>query len=177
MHSRVFTQQRAFLKDFADRLVEKNKAYAKLSSLWAFALLLVQIPEPSEHKFTVDLRHIKKFFIRPKYQMIDVEEELSKLSGSNVYDTFELSQGYRQLLIAKEYQLLHSFITPERIFSSTCVLHETTNTIAFLQLSLGSMIPSSLQERILYRLDDILLHAATKSQLLESIKNRFLCFN
>ena len=80
-----------------------------------------------------------------------------------------MSHGYLKLLLALLSQDCQYFITPDGIFTPTRVLHRTTDAVTKLQSSLTGIIPADLLDNTLIFLDDILLHAQTMKQLLESI--------
>ena len=102
--------------------------------------------------------------------MPNLEQDLSSLAGAVYFANFDMSHGYWQLLLAQLSQECHSFITPGGIYTSTRVLHGTTNAVSHLQSSLTGIIPKDLLDSILIWLDDILLHAPTVEKLLESIR-------
>ena len=64
--------------------------------------------------------------------MLNLEHELTKLTGSRYYATFDLSHGYWQFELDKDSQDKQSFIIPDWIYSPTPVLHGTTNAVTHL---------------------------------------------
>lgn len=108
-------EQREFLDKFVDSLVKYGMTYPNPTSPWACAPLLVPKPGPAKYRFTVDLRPIIKYTIRHQYPMPNLEQELTKLTGSKYYATFDFSHGYWQLPLAKESQPSQSFVTPSGV--------------------------------------------------------------
>lgn len=104
--------------------------------------------------------------------MPNLEQELTKLTGSKYYATFDLSHGYWQLPLAKESQPSQSFVTPFTS-SPTRVLHGTANAVTHLQSSLTNSIPKALSAKILNWLDDILLKSETLPEHLEKVPRPF----
>ena len=174
MRLRNYSQdQREFLSETVDKLVRHGMAYSNPTSPWACAPLLVPKPGPARYRFTVDLRPVNKYTVKHQYPMPNLEHELSQLSGSRYFATFDLSHGYWQLELEESSQALQSFITPDGIFSPTRVLHGTTNAVTHLQSCYAEVIPSTVKPQSLSWLDDILLHHKTVSGLLGAIEEFF----
>ena len=81
--------------------------------------------------------------------MLNLEQELTKLTGASYFPTFDLSSGYWQLELDPASQELQSFITPDGIYSPTRVLHGTTNAVTHLQPSLMECVPVNLKQVLL----------------------------
>ena len=169
--------QRSFLKQFVSHLIEYGMAYANPTAKWASAPLLVPKPsDPSNFRFTVDLRLVNKFTTKHQFPMPNVEQELMKLKDSRCFANFDLSAAYWQLPLDEQSQESQTFITPDGLYSPTRVLHGTTNAVSYLQSSIQSIIPTELAQHSLSWLDDILLHTTNIDQLLECISAFFsLC--
>lgn len=121
--------QREFLSKFVSDLLRHGMAYPNPTSPWACAPHL--FPKPGAlFLFTVDLRPINKYTVRHQFSMPNLEQELTKLSDSRYFGTFDLSHGYWQLPLERKSQELQSFITPDGIYSPTRVLHGTTNAVS-----------------------------------------------
>lgn len=93
--------------------------------------------------------------------MPNMEHELTKLSGSHYFVSYNLSHGYWQLPLDEKSQVFQYFIIPEGIYSPTRVLNGTTNADNYLQSPISEVVPSSLHGSTLYWLDDIILRIAT----------------
>lgn len=114
---RKYTQdKRAFLSDFVDKLVRHGLAYANPTFKWACAPLLV--PKPGAwYRFTFDLRPVCKYILRYQYPMPILEHELTKLTGSKYFASFDFSHGYWKLCLSKESEECQSFITPDGMYT------------------------------------------------------------
>lgn len=166
-------EQREFLSNMVNKLVENGLAYPNPTSPWASAPLLVPKPGPAKFRFTVDLRPINRFTVKHQFPMPNIEQELTKVAGSVHFGTFDLSHCYWQLPLHRSSQSSQSFITPDGIYSPTRVLHGTTNAVMFLQSTISSNIPADLRPHILFWLDDILLHSRTIDDHLDAIRLLF----
>lgn len=78
--------------------------YPNAFSLWACTPLLVPKAKRDEFCFTVDLLSINRFTVKHQYPMPNIIPQLSKLTKSCLFATFELSHGYRQFPLAAEWQ-------------------------------------------------------------------------
>lgn len=154
-------------------LVKFGMIYLNSISRWASAPILDRKPGPVKFWFTGKLCPVDRFTIKHQYPMPTVEQELNKLLSSTVYDTFDLICGYWQPQLDKESQSSQSFITPDGIFSPTCVLHGSTNAVLYLQSTLGAELLSDLDQMLLRWLDDILCHAQTVDELIYLIHQCF----
>ena len=119
-------EQKEFMRELVNDLVAHGMAYANPTSKWACAPLLM--PKPgARFRFTVDLQPVNIFTVRHNFPMPNLEHELSGLKDAMYFANFDMSHGYRQLLLALLSQECQSFITPDGIFTPTRVLHGTTN--------------------------------------------------
>lgn len=137
-------EQRSFMRTFVAEPMEASMVYSNTTAAWAAAPLLVPKQGPKKLRFTVDPRPVNKYTVRHQYPMPNLEQEISRLSGAGCFATFHLSHGYWQLPLHSESQALHSFITPDGIYSPTRALDDTTNAVVYLQSTLAEIIPAHL---------------------------------
>lgn len=114
--------QRAFMYNLMEELMRYNLIHNNPSSMWACAPLLVPKPGPEEWHFTVDLRPVKRFTILHAFMMIQVEDELTKTSGSTVYASVDFNHSYWKLPLHPDSQECQSFVTPENVFTQPAYL-------------------------------------------------------
>lgn len=86
-------EQKEFLITFVQDLMRHDMAYPNPTASWASAPLLVPKPILARFRFTVDLRPTNACMVRHKYQMPNLEKELTKLGTANCFATFFLSHG------------------------------------------------------------------------------------
>lgn len=167
--------QEDFMRKFVDDLVANGLAYANPTSKWACAPLLVpKIGGP--YRFTIDIRPVNLFTIKHHFPMPNLDIEITKVKSSKYFANFDMSHGYWQLLLDVMSQECQSFITPFGIYTPTRVIHGTTNAVTHLQSSMMNIIPENLRPFLLIWLDDILIHAPTVENLMQSIQSFFgLC--
>jgi Reverse transcriptase (RNA-dependent DNA polymerase) len=174
---RYSQEQRDFLKQFVSQLEAAGLIYRNPRAAWCSAPLLVPKPGPAQFRFTVDLRPVNRQTVPCSWPMPHVESELARLCNSHYFATFDLSHGYWQLPLAAQSQECQSFITPDGVYSPTRVLHGTTNAVAHMQSVLQEVL-APMSEHILAWLDDLLLHAASITDLFDYLRTFFtICRN
>jgi RNase H-like domain found in reverse transcriptase len=100
--------------------------------------------------------------------MPNLQDELHDLHGSEVFATLDFSQGYWQTPLHKDSQDCQSFITPDKVYTPTRVLHETRNATQHLQSVLVFMM-DDIKSNIKVWLDDCLLHTKAEDDLLATL--------
>ena len=99
-----------------------------------------------------------------------LENEVSKISNSTCFATFDFSNGYCLHTLRTESQSSQSSIIPDGIFTPTIVLHGTANAATHLQSTLALVIPKQLVDSLLQWLDDVLAHIPRISRLIYVIE-------
>lgn len=94
--------------------------------------LLVLKSGPHKFHSTLDLRPDIYFTMKPQFIIPNIEHDLSKLSFFRKLVIFDLSLGYRQLLLEHSYNKCQSFTTPGETSTPTRVLHGTANAVMYL---------------------------------------------
>jgi Reverse transcriptase (RNA-dependent DNA polymerase) len=97
--------------------------------------------------------------------MPNLQDELHDFHGSEVFATLGFCQGYWQIPLHKDSQDCQSFITPDRVYTPTRLLHGTRNATQHLQFVLF-VIMDDIKSNIKVWLYDCLLHTKTEDDLL-----------
>lgn len=105
--------------------------------------------------------------------MRNLEQELTKTSGSRYFAVFDISNGYWQFPLADNSQEFQSFIMPDGIYTPRRVLHVSTNAVTYIKGTLHSIFPDKLRKNVVHWLDDIMCHASTVTDLLKTIRQLF----
>lgn len=124
--------------------------YGSPTSPWAFGPVLVSNPGPVHFRYTVTIRPVKKFTVKHQYSMPTLEHELTKLSCSRYFATFDLSHGYWQMDLDAESEEIQSFISRDGICTATRVLHGTKNAVTHRRSSVSEAISIDIQESTLH---------------------------
>lgn len=111
--------QRLFLAQTLQKLIDCGMVYSNPTSPWACAPLLVPKSGPSKYRFTIDLRPVNRYTVRHQFPMPNLEQDLLMTSGSKFFGSFDFSNGYWQFPLHPDSQASQSFITPDGIYSQT----------------------------------------------------------
>jgi hypothetical protein len=117
---------------------------------------------------TVDLRVPNASTKPTAWPMPNFQDELHDLHVSEVFAMLDFCQGYWQMSLHKDSQACQSFITPDGVYTQTCVLHGTRNATQHLQSVLVAMI-DEIKSNIKVWLDDCILHTKTEGDLLATL--------
>jgi Reverse transcriptase (RNA-dependent DNA polymerase) len=104
--------------------------------------------------------------------MPHLESELSRVAGSQIFSTFDLSHGYWQLELSESSRDCQSFITPDGVYTPTRVLHGASNAVAHMQSSIQGIL-GDLSELMLVWLDDLLLYSRDERALIANLHRFF----
>jgi hypothetical protein len=105
--------------------------------------------------------------------MPHLESELARVSRATLFATFYFSNGYWQLPVDPDSADVHSFITPDGVFTANRVLHGARNAKAHFQATLQELT-EPIREALLQWLDDLLMFSATESELIDLLRQFFL---
>lgn len=89
--------QRELLHEFDESLIANGMAYTNSTSSWACTSLLAPMRGVSRFRFTGKLRPVNHYRIKHQYSLPIFKEELTKLAGSKLYVTSDLSYSYLNL--------------------------------------------------------------------------------
>jgi hypothetical protein len=153
--------QLKFMYDKIRELEELGLVYKNTGAEWATPPLILPKPGPDQYRMTVDLRVPNASTKPTAWLMPNLQDELPDLHGSEVFATPEFCQGYWQIPLHKDSQDCQSFITPDRVYTSTRVLHGTRNATQHLQ-SVHFVMMDDIKSNIKVWLDDCLLHTKTE---------------
>jgi Reverse transcriptase (RNA-dependent DNA polymerase) len=160
--------QLKFMRDRIRELEELGLVYKNTGAEWASPPLLLSKPGLDQYRMTVDLRVPNASTKSTAWPMPNLQDELHDLHGSEVFATLEFCQGYWQIPLHKYSQDCQSFITPDRVYTPTRVLHGTRNATQHLQSVLVVMM-DNIKSNIKEWLDDCLLHTKTEDNLLATL--------
>lgn len=146
------------------------------SASWACAPRLVRKPPRSMCRLTVDHCQASRSTVKHDLFMPSLEHELSKLAKSKYFAILDLSNKYWQTALSKEWQECQLLVALDVVYTSTHVLHGTTDAVMYLQSTLAVLLPPSLREHILLCLDDNLIHSpAVKARYVAVSYTFFYC--
>lgn len=156
-----------------DELIHIGIMYRNPSSPWASALHIVRKPSSAEWRITVNLDPVSKYTIPYQFTMLVIEHELGTTALSKKYANVEFTHSYWQFRLAEDSRVCHFIITPDGIFTPTCVLHGATNAVLHLLFFHTTKPPPDLMERVLLWGGDCLFHEETTKLLFQNLRRFF----
>ena len=112
-------KQREIIEKQVDEWVKCGIIKPSMSE-WAFPCLLVNKKGTDKHRLCIDFRSLNSQSELPSYPLIDLEEFLADLGGSQksvYYTTIDLKSAYLQVPLSKRSQELCSFVCSKVQFS------------------------------------------------------------
>jgi hypothetical protein len=169
MSSRKYAPpQLKFMRDKIRELEELGLVYKNTGAEWASPPLILPKPGPDQHRMTVDLR-VPNASLKPTvWPILNIQDEMHGLHGSEVFATLDFCQGYWQILLHKDLQDYQSFITPDGEDTPTRALHGTRDATQHLHSVLVVMM-NDIKSNIKVWLNDCLLHSKTEDDLLATL--------
>jgi hypothetical protein len=117
---------------------------------------------------TVDLRVPNASTNPTAWPILNLQDELHELHGSEVFATLDCCQGYWRIPLHKYSQDCQSFITPDGVYTPTHVLHGTRNATQHQQ-SVFVIMMDDIKSNIKVWLDVCLLLTKTEDDLLATL--------
>ncbi|POM74029.1 Hypothetical protein PHPALM_9063 [Phytophthora palmivora] len=159
---------RGYVKSLvADGLVEKNNA-ARL------ACAVVPVRKPgSRDKFrlTINYRPVNRQTIPIAGVMPSAAVAMEVLLGQKVFARFDLTQGFWQLPLHPDSQVLFSFVTPDGVY--TPIPHGGMDSALHFQAQMQTLLAPLIPHSALVWVNDVILFASTMDEFLEVVKKFF----
>ena len=103
---------RSKVKEELDRM-EKMGVIAKVTQPTPWCAGMVVVPKKSgDVRICVDLKPLNEGVLRETYPIPPVDDMLAKLAGATVFSKVDANSGFWQIPLAKDLQLMTTFITP-----------------------------------------------------------------
>ena len=158
-----------FMEQWIAKLMRYNIVYRNDSTSWVSCPLLVP-KRTVRYRFTVDLRGPNLSTRKFVCVMPDLLVELSDLIGSTSFCLIDLCAGYWQMALDERDAPIHSFITPQGVFTPLRVLHGACGAPAAFQHLMRALF-SSL--RIKSWIDDQLGYFRTWEEHISQLRSLF----
>ncbi len=153
------------------------KIVTKSSSAIVSNVLMVKRPGmPGKYRFTVDFRAINDATESEPWQMPDVQDQLSRLKGKNIFGCVDASSYYHQITMHEESRYLTGFVTEDGVYEYARVPMGVKNACAHAQRELQMALdddPVLRKFGIRNYFDDIPLAADTPEEFLELLTALF----
>lgn len=155
------------------RLIQCDMIVPNPSAAWACEPLLVSKTGPTGFRITVDLCAVNDYIVLHHFPMLNIEQELTSVSGSKIFAKFDCPHVYWQCSLAADSQESQSFTTPDGVYTLTRVLHGTTSAVTNLQFILAEIITNSFRKHSFFWFNDILLHRSATAGLPRALRELF----
>ncbi|KAJ8530519.1 hypothetical protein ON010_g14392 [Phytophthora cinnamomi] len=160
---------REFLERHVDELVKAGLLYENHRSRWASPALAV--PKQDDGlRMVVDTHRVNKCTEPMTWPMPNLEMAMSSLEGSEFYFVLDRFRGYRQLLLARICQEMHTIMTHKGMYTPTRVPMGASDSVAHCQGSVELVFGDILYHGVLAWLDDILGYESSISGLLNLLE-------
>jgi hypothetical protein len=130
---------------------------------------IVVVPKGNDIRLCCDYTRLNKSVLRPHFPIPKVESTLARLKDSKFFSKLDASSGFYQIKLDKESQRFTTFITPFGRYMFTRLPFGISCAPEFFSQKFTSIL-SDLKEGVVIHIDDILVHAATREDHDEKLK-------
>ncbi len=164
--------QRAFLKRFCKKLLDRKFIYPNRNSRWASRALPIR-KGVDDFRLTSDYQEVNKL-VDPLAGMMPFQANILKhTQGMNFFGLFDFLKGFWQLPLSIESQEILSFMTDEGIYSPTRVPQGCTDAALHFQATMEECFKELLYSQLLIWIDDMLLFGETIEEYLDALGKFF----
>ncbi|KAH0813135.1 hypothetical protein GEV33_009656 [Tenebrio molitor] len=137
---------------------------------------IVVVPKGNDIRLCCDYTRLNKSVLRPHFPIPKVESTLARLKDSKFFSKLDASSGFYQIKLDKESQRLTTFITPFGRYMFTRLPFGISCAPEFFSQKFTSIL-SDIKEGVVIHIDDILVHAATREDHDEKLKEVLKCIH
>lgn len=112
-------------------------------------------------RLCVDYRQLNKITVRDAFPLPRIAESLDMLSGARYFSTFDLAQGYHQILVKEEDRTKTAFSVPWGHYQYRRCPMGLTNSPATFQRYMERILGDLAYDVLLIYLDDLILFSDT----------------
>lgn len=125
----------------------------------------------------MDMRRVNSVLKKRLWPLPKLEELLVHLAGSTRFANFDLLKGYWQFPLSEEAMPLHAFVTHNGQYEFTRVTMGSAPSSAHFQEVMTETLQTILYVKALVFLDDVLVHAKSDDELVQSIRETLHLLN
>ena len=161
----LIPEAKKLLEDLRQRgVIEESK------SPYAAPIVLVR-KKSGGLRLCIDYRKLNKITVKDAFPLPRISESLDALEGSSYFSTFDLAQGYHQILVKREDREKTAFSVPWGHYQYRRCPMGLTNSPATFQRCMESILGDMVFEFLVVFLDDLILFSRTiKDHLLKMEK-------
>lgn len=170
---RYSAEQRAFMEQYADKLLEMDFAFIMPTASWQAAPLIVVKPgSRSKYRMAIDLRPVNAATVKESWPMPHLESEMLDFVGSTCFASLDFVSAYWQLPLHPDSYDLCGIVTPRVVLASKRVLPGLANATSYFQSTVEPLF-AELRSSLKAWLDDFNLHSADETGLLKTLERFF----
>ena len=129
---RYSADERAWLENYVDKLVEMNFIVPNPDAAWQAAPILVpKKNSKAKYRLAIDPRPVNAATIKQAWPMPHLDSEVHDFANSKCFATIDFCSGYWQLPLEKRSRDACGIVTPKGTYSSTRVLRGLTNATTY----------------------------------------------
>ena len=163
----LIPEAKKLLEDLKQRgVIEESK------SPYAAPIVLVR-KKSGGLRLCIDYRKINKITVKDAFPLPRIAESLDALEGANYFSTFDLAQGYHQILLKEEDREKTAFSVPWGHFQYRRCPMGLTNSPATFQRCMESILGDMVFEFLVVFLDDLILFSKTVQDHLSKMEKLF----
>ncbi len=165
--------QRAEVREQLQSFLQMGVVRASSTAVVSNVLLVKRPGMPGKFRFTIDFRQLNEATVAAPWQMPDVDSQLSRLAGNQIFGCIDLSSYYHQIELEEGSKFLTGFVTEDGVFEYQRVPMGLKNACAHAQSQLQGAIDA---DHILSKydlrnyFDDLPLAAKTEDDFLEQME-------
>jgi hypothetical protein len=166
-------EQRKEVRTQLQSMIDMKIVRASDTAVVSNVLLVKRPGMPGKFRFTVDMRTLNDATVPMPWQMPDVQQQLDRLQGNNVFGCIDLSSYYHQIELDKGSRFLTGFITEDGVFEYNRVAMGLKNACAHAQSCLQKAIdddPILRKYNVRNYFDDIPLAAKSADEFCELLE-------
>lgn len=139
------------------------------SSPYASPVLLVK-KKNGENRLVIDYRRLNSQTVPEHFPLPNIDDQLQRLSGAQIYCVLDCANGYLQLPQSEESKAKTAFITPDEIGQFERMVFGLRNGPAVFQRLMNKVLGSLRNTVALCYMDDLLIPAKDWEELLVRLK-------
>lgn len=135
-----------------------------------FSAPMLMTPKGDSYRLCVDYRELNKVTKRDAFPLPRIDEILQNVQGHSFFATLDLRSGYHQIRMHPDSVEKTAFSTPLGLYEWNVMPFGLCNAPAVFQRMMNNIFRDMIGKRLAVYLDDILIFAKSREELLETIE-------
>ncbi len=157
-----------FMDNTVKQLLDARCIAVNHEAIWCSPTVIVHDNAGQPKRMVTDLRRVNDMCVPVQWTMPDIQLELMKTSGKNIFTKIDLSKGYWQYPLEEDSGKILSFSTHDSIYQYKRLPQGWLNSVFIFQKLISSIIKSlGIASTVIVWIDDILICAITYDEMIE----------